>query len=416
MVKVFPRLVESLRKKLPARTVKLVPGEYFFAHSLDLPPGILPADIHSLAEFSLESLSPFGMDQLSWGFIYLPGAPSVLLYAAYRDTLVRNGFTELEANSHVYPAFVVGTGSVFDEPTVEFKLLDRSLSAVGYAAENPVPQWVSSVRVADSDDVENPVGAARERLLKSIDASGYTVSDSILEITGETVESNDGSQLFAVRQSGDSPEPVGNDDPVGNGDPIDLKLDELGEWYADIRDSAYIRKRRKEHDLARKVWYATLAAGAAAAVCLLLQIGFFSMGLWIQHRAGVVVAQTEAFLQLSDTQERVEKIEQFVQEELRPFEMLETMNVERPSAVHFTEADAAGFNRLSVKGIGTNVTAFNRYTEALRLSPRIEAVEPQVRTSQGRALFTLTIIFKDSESGAANVVAGTSIKGAQATE
>jgi hypothetical protein len=71
---------------------------------------------------------------------------------------------------------------------------------------------------------------------------------------------------------------------------------------------------------------------------------------------------------------------------------------------------------LSVKGIGTNVTAFNRYTEALRLSPRIEAVEPQVRTSQGRALFTLTIIFKDSESGAANVVAGTSIKGAQATE
>jgi hypothetical protein len=411
MVKAFPRLAETIREKLPARTIRLVPGECFFVRSLDLPQGILPADIQSFAEFSIESLSPFTLEQLAWGFLYLPGAPSILVYAAYGERLRRDGWTELEDASHVYPAFLIGTGSIFDEPTVEFRRFGSSLSAVGYAPGNPIPEWVSTVSIPGSEDAEDPLEIARKRLLRSFDSTSYTVKDEILEITGEIVESNEGWK-FTVNRGG-------SDEPVrdrSEPETLGLLLDEQGEWFADIRDAAFIGKKRKENDLARKIWFATLAAGIAAAFCLLVQIGFFATGLWINHKAGVVVAQTEAFDELNETLTRVEKIEQFVQEELKPFEMLETMNVERPRAVHFTEADTDGFNQLSVKGIGTNVKAFNQYTEALRRSPRIESVTPQVRTSQGRALFTLKILFKISSEESADVVADTGAKGAPTAE
>jgi len=230
MVKVFPRLVESLRGKLPVRTVRLVPGEFFFTRSLDLPPGILPSDIHSFAEFSLESLSPFPMEQLSWGFLTLPGSPNILVYGAYRETLIRNGFTDLEKDSHVYPGFIVGTPREFTEPSVEFRLFDTTLSAIGFAPRNAVPQWVTSARLPDSESTGDPVKAARQRLLNNIDSSAYAVSDATLEITGEVEESNEGWQFPATyRIDGTPPSPEDSRS-------LGLRLDEHGAWFADIRD------------------------------------------------------------------------------------------------------------------------------------------------------------------------------------
>ena len=59
MIKALEKLEERVKQKLPTRTVLLVPGEYFFSKSLDLPEGINEEDIAQFAEFSLEDLSPF---------------------------------------------------------------------------------------------------------------------------------------------------------------------------------------------------------------------------------------------------------------------------------------------------------------------------------------------------------------------
>ena len=69
MNKLIQFIEAKLGSKLANRKVLLVPGEIFYCHSSTLPPEITDSEIDQFVELSLEGLSPFPLDQLSWGYL-----------------------------------------------------------------------------------------------------------------------------------------------------------------------------------------------------------------------------------------------------------------------------------------------------------------------------------------------------------
>ena len=396
MIKALEKLEERVKQKLPTRTVLLVPGEYFFSKSLDLPEGINEEDIARFAEFSLEDLSPFSIAQLGWGYLHKPGSTKILLYAAYLERLRRAGYDDLDKFHHVYPSFITVLNRSATTPTAVSVAHGTTLSIVTLEAGCPVPNGIHSISLG----VENADGEALKSghvaLIDSIDTSHYEVEKQIWLTEELRVESDGSIDCHGKEVRFDS-----ESEPYSES----LNIGESLLWDADIRSGAFITKERKEEGLTQKLWKATVVAGIAAALLLFLQIGYFATGIWIKTKERTVENQTTDVLMIEERDNLLQRIEQFAQQELKLFEILETMNIERPSDVYFTKAHADSFNELRIEGIGSNVETVNRYTDRLNQSPKIASVRTRVASRQGKAPFTLTVTFQDAEIESSEVLA-----------
>ena len=102
----MPQLPANLARVLKASPpeVIFVPGSFFFSRRVPLPSSIQPAEIEGFVELTLESLSPFPIDQLYYGHVVAEAGDAVFIYAAYRRR-----FTAETTRNWPEVAFVVPT-------------------------------------------------------------------------------------------------------------------------------------------------------------------------------------------------------------------------------------------------------------------------------------------------------------------
>ena len=99
-------------------------------------------------------------------------------------------------------------------------------------------------------------------------------------------------------------------------------------------------------------------------------------------------------MQIQENHELLNTINQFTQEELHPFFLLEKLNDLRPKEIYFTKAYAESYNEFKAIGEGTaTVQQFNRYVEQLQQSAEIQRVERDVKVVRGVTRFELTATF-----------------------
>lgn len=400
MIKAFASFEEKLKQKLPSQTILLVPGACFFCHKLDLPEGIAEPDIDQFAEFSLEGMSPFPIEQLAWGFFHRPKSSHILIYAAYKDRLRREGFDDLEIHQHVFPSFITAVREKpYPEPTVDFLVEGKSLSAVYYQANNPVPGHIHTEFVETDEAGNGGAKEARSAMLKRLDLKGYNIKDGWL-VAGETpVLDTKGilrTTLNRVDQSGSH---------EGETKLVALPLSESALWAADIRDTAYIQRKRKEEATTGKVWMATIAAGVAAVLLIIAQLALWGTHMWIQNRQSLIAEQSASVQEIEGNHGLLNTIQQFAQQELKPFEMLEMLNVERPKEVYFELVEVDSFNEMFIKGVGENADVVYQYTEKLKASPRVKSAVDKVRLDRGKGLFEITVTFAEDKFPPEEVVA-----------
>ena len=96
----------------------MLPGHLFFIETIDLPVDLEEAEITDFIELSLETIAPFPVEQLNWGYLYSADAPTILVYATHRDRLKNAGYTELQGYTWVLPDFATLTGACFPNETL----------------------------------------------------------------------------------------------------------------------------------------------------------------------------------------------------------------------------------------------------------------------------------------------------------
>ncbi len=391
MIKALSRFEEKIKSKIPQRTLLLLPGEFFFTQMAELPDGIEDKDIEQFAEFSLESVSPFPLEHLYWGFQHHEDSPHILIYAAYRERLRKNGYENLEKHDHVFPDFVAGLPETRDQPEISFLNHEASLSALYFKPGCRVPVNARSMPLPEAEMEDEELLQQREELLASIDPAGFQASGEVRSIAITEGKAGRNPELFSRTINGtdtDTSAPWRHDDSFP-------ALSEKGCWEADVRDKNFVQRERKALAASKKVWFAAMGAGIAAGLLLLLQLGVMAGNMWVNNRENIIVRQAPEAANVEERLSLLEKIDQYVQQELRPFEMLSLLNAGRPKIIHFTEAASNAYNQMEVEGVGNNVEAVNGYTQTLRNSARISSVETRVRSSGGKAPFTLVITFLD---------------------
>ncbi len=400
MKKLVQFLEAKLGSKLANRKVLLVPGEVFYCHSLTLPPEISDSEIDQFAELSLEGLSPFPLDQLLWGFLRDEKTSLILIYAAYRESINNLGVENLDQYYHVLPSFITINGVSFDEPSITFLSENNSMSALTFSAHSTVPENVFTLSLENIDNSDASLLKVKNSLLVSLKNEGYKIDNSIYLGTSALVDSDDKLRFKHRLVSGEIESDL-------NSTATRLPMDEKKLWDDDIRASSFKLKASRKRNYSRYVWSSTQLAGIAASLFLLLQFIFMMTDTWTDFRIDKVAERSDEVALIEQKNNLLLRIDQIAQNELKPFEMLATMNLKRPSSIYFTQAVSDSFNQIQVDAAASNVEVVNRYMENLRNLPLVsDAKIKKIVSRSGNAPFTVVVTFNPSPFNPEEIVAG----------
>lgn len=357
--------VESEASPSEPSPVLLVPGHLFFVDRIELPDSLERSELDDFAELSLESLAPFPVEHLYWGYLYSESSGNILLYATYKDRLKAQGFKDLESYLWVLPDFATLFGSSFPETTTVELIHEASLSRMVFAKGEVLPQVVDSKAI----DAQAPETAAADTLQLCLQS---------------TELSENGLPTFHF-------EPMGSSSGESTANFPHLSPSENALWRADIRSSDFKKTERSARKLTARIARATGYCVLFALFMILLEGALFLAGLWLERQDALIAAQAPEVRRIEDKQSLMNKLDQVAQNELRPIAILGALNDPRPEGVYFTSTVTEGQNRIIIDGIANTITELNNYIAALLASGNFQQPERErTLTRGGQTTFTAT--------------------------
>lgn len=364
----------------PQPDVLILPAEYFFVETVEVPPSLAANELADFAELSMEAISPFPLDHLRWGFLPAPDGQSLLIYAAFQDRLKRDGYGEIESYIWVLPDFASVYGARFDCDTEVLLQGDHYDTSFLLPSGESLPQQIQS-RVHNTAP-QSPTPEKGEQQHIQLKLLPIELSEK-------------GCPIFKFETIGDSP---------SNGHWSPLEPDEATLWQADIRPASY---KSLERNARRTTTWITRILGYAAlfAALLILLEGLLVIGqLWNGTRQKTIEAQTTNVRRIEDQQSLMNKLEQVAQNELRPITILRAANEIRAglgnTGIEYDETVIEGNNQITIEGKANTINELNAYTEALGKSGTFELVEPPKslkRAGQTKVTFTVTLNYTHRE-------------------
>lgn len=344
--------------------VLLLPGHLFFVDRIELPAGLESSEVGDFAELSLESLAPFPVEHLFWGYCHSEASGSILLYASYRDRIKAQGYKEIDAYLWVLPDFATLFGTSFPEATTLRLVSDESVSQVTFAAEESLPQQViSTPKAAQPEEAPSTLGVKLE----------------------STEISEQGRPTFHFQAIDE-----GADKIAGHFEKLSPAEDAL--WRADIRDATFKKNERSARRITARIGRATVYAFLFALLLVFLEGILFVGDLWLDTKSATIAKQAPEVRRIEDKQSLMNKLDQVAQNELRPVAILEALNDVRPEGIYFTSTVAEGQNRIIIDGIANTINELNDYVSALLASGNFAMLdEPRTLTRGGKTTFTATL-------------------------
>ena len=367
----------------PAEQVLVLPGHLFFIESIDVPIELEASEIADFIELSLESIAPFPVEQLNWGYLYSEDAASILVYATHRDRLKNAGYTDLQSYAWVLPDFATLAGACFPDETLVALESANNLSLLLFDKGTSIPCAVLATPLSEK---------TAEQALKELKASASDLpkTASTLPIrTGAVELSEQGLATFHQEFADDSR----SDQEYGAW--TTLAPTEAQLWQSDVRSADFKETERS----ARRLGSLLLRITGWAAIFALVLIGAELLLLACQGWLGTLDKQLEgqrtAVLTIEDKQALMIKLEQVSQNELRPISILEAANhirLEMKLGIEYDSAVVEGENHITIEGKATSINALNSYTESLKKSGQFEIITaPESITRAGKTTFTVTL-------------------------
>jgi hypothetical protein len=373
-----------------AEQVLVLPGHLFFIESVEIPVALEAAEIGDFAELSLESIAPFPIEQLNWGYLYSEDAASILLYATHRDRLKNAGYSELHAYAWVLPDFATLAGACFPDETKVVLESGDSLSLLHFEKGISIPKAIFSAPLAETD------AEAALDTLKTAAPNIPRTATTLRIRPASSALSEQGLPTFHHEPS----DPSSNDLEYGAWHSLSPAEKQL--WQADVRASDF---KQSERNARRTSALLTRITGWAAIFALVLigaELLLLASQAWLGTLDKRIESQRTTVLTIEDKQTLMNKLEQVAQNELRPVAILEAANNVRLDLKLDIEYDSTvieGENRITIEGKAASINALNRYTESLKQSGQFELItQPEYITRAGKTTFTITLAYTHLET------------------
>ena len=373
-----------------AEQVLVLPGHLFFVESIEVPIDLEATEIADFVELSLESIAPFPIDQLNWGYLYNEDAPSILVYATHRDRLKNAGYTELQAYAWVLPDFATLSGACFPEETLIALESANNLSLLLFEKGTSIPHVALVEQLTDID---------ADQALKQLKANSSDIPKTAhtLRIRTDAVElSEQGLPTFNHKSIDDSRS------DLEYGSWTTLAPTEKQLWQTDVRSADFKVTERSARRFGALLWRITSWAAIFALVLIGFEILLLASQAWLGTFDKQIEKQRTAVLTIEDKQALMVKLEQVAQNELRPVAILEAANnirLKLKLGIEYDSAFVEGENHITIEGKATSINALNSYAESLKQSGQFEVISgPESLTRSGKTTFTVTLGYTHIET------------------
>jgi hypothetical protein len=367
---------DILRGGPPPPRVALLPDAVFFSRSVSVPASATRADVVAQVGLVLESLSPFPLSQLYFGYYWPAGADRALAFASYRRRFTAEQLSEWAGAERVMPAFAAILGCGAKPATTVILSSPEGLTAVHWDSEE-VPSVVLHQTLAPDAPAEARA-EARERLIKA---------------AGEALSVVDAPSPLAAAPGGDR-ELVFEAGPLRSRLPSDVAA------ALDIRDRADLAALAKARRRDVALWR---AAVGALALCLILTLGEAALvgaGLWEKARIAKVAAQRSTVTHIMEEQDLAGRIDELSTKRLLPLEMISAVSPEvampkGAPAIQFLRATTPALNTIQIEAQTNNAGEIAGYKSAIEHTPSVDRVEIRDQRARDNVVtFTLIITFK----------------------
>ncbi len=364
-----------LRAGPPPPKVALLPDAMFFTRAVPITAGASAAEAASQVELALEGIAPFPLAQLYYGWFWLPGAESALVFAAYRRRFTTDQAADWDGAELVLPSFAAVLGATVEPATTMILHRDDGLTAVHWVTPSVPAKVLFTPLLPEATDEER--ARAREELLRELGGS-KTIIDLTEPVTADPARS-DGELVF---RSGDFVSQV----PASAASALDVR---------DKAELAALRNARKRDVI---LWRVALGSVAALLLLAIGEVGLFAGQQWQKVRVREANAKKPIVDKITSLQELANRVDEIATKRLLPIEMVLAAAEAKPEEIVFTRATAdrtRGLYTLIVEGTTANAAQINVYEAAVRALPSVKSAFAAIgRMANDRTNFTLTVEFK----------------------
>ncbi len=361
----------------PPPRVAVLPDAVFFSRAMPVAASASRADVVAQVGLVLESLSPFPLAQLYFGYYWPPGAERALAFASYRRRFTAEQLSEWAGAERVMPAFATIFGYEAGPATTVVLSSTEGLTAVHWDS-GQVPSAVLHQPLAP-DAPEEVRAEARARLIK---AAGEAVK--VVDIPSPPAAVAGGSDRELVFEAGGLRSRL----------PADVAA------ALDVRDKGDLLALAKARRRDMVLWRAAVAAVALCIILTLAEIALFGAGLWQKARVTKVAAQRMTVSRIRDEQDLAGRIDDLSTKRLLPLEMISVASPEvampkSPPAIQFLRATTPALNTIQIEAQTSNAGAIAGYKTAIEQAPGVDRVEIRDQRARDNVVtFTLIITFK----------------------
>ncbi len=368
---------DFFRGRTPPPKVAILPDAVFFSRSIPIPAGATRSDVVAQVGVALESLSPFPLAQLYFGYYWPVGADRALAYASYRRRFTVEQLAEWAGAEHVLPAFAAVLGCEVPPATTIVLSSDSGLTAVHWE-RGPVPSVVLHKALA-SDAPADERAAARAALIRSAGEA-----TKVIDVTAAPAAVSGGSNNELVFDLGGLHSVLPSDVAAA----------------LDVRDRADLDALASDRRRGMILWRTSMAAVAACLLFALMELGLLGAGLWEKARIAKVAAQKPTVTHIMEEQELAGRIEELSTKRLLPLEMISiaspaVVTPKDPAGIQFISATASALDTIQIEAQTNNAGEIPGYKTALEKTPGVDRVEITGQRARDNIVsFTLVITFK----------------------
>ncbi len=359
----------------PAPKVALLPDGLFFVRAVDVPADVAPGEVGLQVELALETLAPFPLAQLYYGYFWTPGSARALVFAAYRRRFTSDQVAAWEGAELVIPAFAALVGGAAAPATTVLLASAEGLTALHWDA-GPVPAQVLFSPLSP-EAPEEERARARDELLRRLP------SREIIDLVAPPVAESAATDRELVFRCGE----------------FVSRLPREAASALDMRDKEELLLLRRGRGRALWLWRALLGCFIAAGAMALGEVLLLAGGLWQTTRLAQLHAQAPGVEQIITAQSLAHRINELSTKRLLPLEMLTTLvgshNEIKPPSVVFTRMYTSGELGLTIEAQTSNPGDINVYQNALSALPAVgSVVVKNPRQQNNVTIFTLIVTFK----------------------
>jgi hypothetical protein len=351
------------------------PTDRFFLRLVPLVPD-LPAA--GQVELALEEMAPFPAAQLYWGCCVAPDRTQALVYAAHRRRFTPEDTAAWERADVVVPDLLALLGSSPTGAAIIIQAGDNRLSGAAWSGQAAWPVAVHTRAFS-----EKPTEDSRRQFAAELASKAGLTGAPVRFVTGTPRARREGDSLFFELL--DVAGSVIATTPVARADQNAL----------DIRDPAFLEKRRRSQNRGEFIWKVLLGGVAAAVLAAVFDAGALTFSLLNRALHIRIAAQAPFVERLETAHTLVSRVDELAHRRLRFFEMVSTINESRPHSIQFTRTGTSGYHALEIEAQTNTADDVGTYESALRKLPALEKAEiHDLRARDGVTTFGLSVVFK----------------------